>query len=128
MDNDQYEQITNDHVYQHLQRAGNDYAVLTPKNETGSEVYQQQHHVYDITHVPTGNEADNSIVHQQMARSEEGKQGSKICPPPAWLRWLMAIVGLGLLCLIVTLVVVFLWSKYTLIKVINRDIQFYHGL
>ena len=112
MDNDQYEQITNDHVYQHLQRAGNDYAVLTPINETGSEVYRQQDHVYHSTHVPTSNEANNSIVRQQMAGSEEGKQGSKICPPPAWLRWLLAIVGLGLLCVIVTLVVVFLLSKY----------------
>ena len=113
MDDDQYEQITNDHDYQHLQRAGNDYAVLTPKNETGSEVYnQEQDDVGQSTHAPTDNEANNSIVRQQMARSEEGKQGNKICPPPPWLRWLLTIVGLGLLSVIVTLLVLFLSGKY----------------
>ena len=114
MDNDQYGQITTDHEYQHLQREVNNYAVLKPRNETGTKGYQQQDDVGQSTHAPTGHEADNnSIVHQQMAGSEEGKQGSKICPPPTWLRWVLTIVGLSLLSVIATLLVVFLLSKYS---------------
>ena len=93
LDNDQYQQITNDHDRHHLQREVHNY---------GTEDYQQQDHVYHSTHVPTGNEADN--------RSEEGKQGSKICPPPAWVRWLLTILGLCVLCVIVALLVVFVGS------------------
>ena len=113
MDDDEYEQITTEHDYQHLQREVNNYAVLKPRNETGTKGYQQQDHVSQSTHAPTGHEADSSIVRQQMAVSEEGKQGSKICPPPTWLRWLLTILGLSLLIVIVTLLVFFLSGKYS---------------
>ena len=111
MDNDQYGQITTDHDYQHLQREVHNYAVLKPRNKMGTDGYQQQDHVG--TNVTTGNEADNNIVRQQKARSEEGKQGSKICPPPTWFRWLLGIIGLFLLGAIVTILVVFLSGKYS---------------
>ena len=124
MANDEYEQITTDDDYQHLQREVHNYAVLKPTNETETKGYnQQQHHVGQSTLVPTSDEAGNSIVRQQMARSEEGKEGSKICPPPTWVRWLLAIVGLGLLSVIVTLLVVFLSGKCLIKSESNHSLE-----
>ena len=85
MDNDQYEQITTDHDYQHLHREVNNYAVLKPRNKIGTKGYHQQDHVSQSTHAPTGHEADNNEVRLQMERPEEGKQRSKVCPPPMWM-------------------------------------------
>ena len=149
MDNDQQEQITSQHEYQHLQRGRtnargtqedvHEYADLKARNGKGMKHNRQKIHVLpdSIVHQAKDNNAYEHFsgeyprdVHHyqdipasnanqsrspeplQMASSEERKPARKNCPPPTWLVWLMVFVGLGIACLIVTLAVVFLWSKF----------------
>ena len=70
----------------------------------------EDHHAYEHLR-RDGRKKQRAPERLEMADSEGNNQKTRSCKLPPWWGWLIIVIGIGILCVLATLLVVFLQSK-----------------